>query len=132
MRASLLLLALLPLAGCEQVERAKQVMGEMTQLRSGIAREFGAAPQVNVSNGRVLTLTFVNSGFEKLPDAQREATARRVAEYVRDHYAGYARLSEVGVAFASQRKAGPVTTTETRPRHVYSTAELDAPATASP
>jgi hypothetical protein len=126
-QAAMLLLGALLLGGCEQMERAKQVMGEMTELRNGIAREFGAAPNISITNGRVLTLTFVNSGFEKLPPERREATARRIAEHVRDHYAGYARLSQVNVAFSSQRKVGPVTTGETQPRHVYSTSELGAP-----
>jgi len=126
-RAALLLLALLPLAGCEQVERARQAADELTELRGGIAREFGAAPQtINISNGRMLTLTFVNSGLEKLPEERREATARRIAEHVRDHYAGYAQLSAVTVDFASRRKVGPVTQTEMHPV-TYHASDLGAP-----
>lgn len=127
----MLLLGALLLAGCEQMGRAKQVVSRLTELRSGIAREFGAAPEVKVMNGRSLTLTFVNSGFEKLPEERREATARRIAEHVRDHYAGYPRLSEVTVDFASRRKTGLVTRTEMHPV-VFSTSDLGAPASASP
>ncbi len=61
--------------------------GDMLALQRGLVHQFGMdAVSINVNNGNALTVTFTNSQAATLPDPDRAAFARRVAEFVRDHY----------------------------------------------
>jgi hypothetical protein len=79
--------------------------------------------------GGELTLTIGDERFRSVLEAEREATAREMAEYVRDGYAGYPGLDAVIIRFSHTRMAAVVTTTSTRV-HSFSTADLGPPGAA--
>ncbi|HEX8318515.1 hypothetical protein [Longimicrobium sp.] len=84
-------------------------LGEVLVLSRDIKREFAASDvSVNLQDGRSVEV----SVWRDTPPAtdgavapESDAMARRVAEYVRDHYAGYDRLAEVRVELKSRRGA---------------------------
>lgn len=87
-------------------------------VRDSLAQEF-SAPDVGIMSGGQLTVVFQNSKLSDLEPSAREAAARRVAEYVRDHYSGYARLPGVGVAFVTSQRAGPGYLSTTPSRYYF-------------
>lgn len=102
--------------------------GDMIALQRGLAHEFGTdAIGINVSNNSVLTVTFANTPAATLPDSDRAAFARRVAEYVRDHYPEYPTLAEINVGFSQVHSAGIVTVTNTNVPYTFPTKALGAP-----
>jgi hypothetical protein len=54
------------------------------------------------------TVVFQDSGIVELPESARASLARRVAEFIRDHYDGYAAVRRVNVRFATSRFTFPV------------------------
>lgn len=108
-------------AGCADLR-------DIMSLQQGLAKEFNEAGiNVNLNNGKYLTVTFSNSSATDLPDAERAAFARRVAEYVRDHYPHYSSLESIGIGFASVTKTGPVTFTNTTVPYRYTPQDLGPP-----
>jgi hypothetical protein len=98
--------------------------GELELLRR-LAAEFGTPEtSINLANGTVLTVTLQNSPLADASGEDRRQICRRVADYVRDHYRGYAALRTVQVTFASRRSAGPLAVTTTDPPCAFSTSEL--------
>lgn len=55
---------------------------------------------------------------------QREAFARRVAEYVRDNYPSFQQLEQISVGFEAVRKVGPVSTRNRETAYVFNREEL--------
>ena len=120
-RGVLSIAAAVTLAGCEGM----QALG---RLQDGLGTEFRPADvNVNLYNGRVLTVTFWNSPFADLPNEQRLAVCRHAAEYVRDHYEGYERLESVGIAFATTQAAGPISMTHSETPCSFSRSDLRKP-----
>jgi hypothetical protein len=97
---------------------------DLMRLSSGINHNFGLN-SVNLSNGHLLTVTMKNSPAAGRPDEAR--TARRVAEYVRDHYPGFGRLQYVVVAFEQTRQTGPVGYTAGPGSYTFSPGQLGEP-----
>jgi hypothetical protein len=118
----LAILALLTtLSGCQE-------MKSLLALQQGLVAEFHTrAVQVNVNNGTTLTVTFQNSPIAQLDDSAQVDTCREVAEYVRDHYSGYAQLERINVGFAQVRQVGPLTMTNGRTPCTFRPAELGQP-----
>lgn len=58
---------------------------------------------------------------------ERQALARDVAVFVRDHYPGYTRLESVSVGFATRRKAGILTVTQSEVPYTFTTTDLGQP-----
>jgi hypothetical protein len=119
-RLALPLLAIATLilgAGCGDLK-------DMLRLSSGISHDFGQN-SVNLSNGHLLTVTLKNSRAAGHPDEAQ--TARRVAEYVRDHYPGFGRLQYVVVAFQQNRQYGPVGYTAGQGSYTFSPGQLGEP-----
>jgi hypothetical protein len=77
-----------------------------------------------------LALTVGDERFRSMPDAERAAAARRMAEYVRDHYEGYSRVDAVTLRFAHTRRVAIATTTTTR-IHRFTRADLGPPGAGS-
>jgi hypothetical protein len=108
MRARRLVLSalalVLALGGCGQIQDA-------LELQQGLAEEFGTEDvTIDFTRAGELTVQFTNWPAER-PGADEQArTARRVGEYVRDHYPRFDSLSAVLVSFGWEQ-AG-VTTTE--------------------
>jgi hypothetical protein len=84
-------------------------LGEVLVLSRDIEREFAVSDMsVNLQDGRSVEVSVWRDTPPPAPGAvapESDALARRVAEYVRDHYAGYDRLSEVRVELKSRRGA---------------------------
>ena len=86
-------------------------VGEVLVLSREIKREFAASDaSVNLQDGRSVEVTVWRDAPPATAGAvavapESDALARRVAEYVRDHYAGYDRLAEVRVELKSRRGA---------------------------
>jgi hypothetical protein len=100
---------------------------ELLSLQQGLAREFEtSAINVNVNNSAYLTVTFSNAPIADQPEAEQAAFARRVAEYVRDHYAHYDQLQSIQVGFASVKGVG-ITFTRTRVPYRFTPSELGPP-----
>jgi hypothetical protein len=55
-----------------------------------------------------LTVTCRNSPFAARPDAERAKTARKIAEYVRDHHPKYKGVEDVTVAVLDKKEPEPV------------------------
>lgn len=102
----------------------QQTMRDLLTLHQGLARQYPeSAIGVNVTNS-VLTVTFQNSTRASLPEAERAALARQVAEFTRDHYPGYARLSRVQVGFVTAHQYGPLTTSRSDVPYSYTVTDL--------
>ena len=97
------------------------------QLDDDLTRDYGPVEIHHpTSDQRVLRVTFLSSPFAERGDAERRVTARKVAEYVRDHYPRYKALDKVSVEFMTRKE------TEAGGKHVAATysfvrRELDAP-----
>ena len=115
------------LTACAGFKEMKQTLVNLQSLQQGLVATFNE-PNTNVNvNNSTLTVTFVNSQYAKLPETTRAALGRQVAEYVRDHYADYARITEVCVGFQSSVSAGVLNASKTEVPYVYTAAELGAP-----
>jgi hypothetical protein len=96
---------------------------DLVQLSSGLKKDFGQA-SVNLTNGSHLTVTFTNP--PPAAASSEAQTARRVAEYVRDHYRKYGALEDVTVAFETHRQYGPVGYTRGNGSYTFTRADLGA------
>ena len=122
---SLLAVAALGLAACA-------VLQDLITLQRGLANEFHtAAINVDVTNDH-LTELFQDSTTAKLPETERADLARRVAGFVRDHYARYDNIADVSVGFAQVKRLGPLTSTRTEVPYAFSRIELGPPLTTPP
>ncbi len=125
--ARLLLLAVLalPALACSD-------LGELMSLQQELTHEFNTgAVNVNTNNAVHLTVIFSNSPAAELPDSDRAAFARRVAEYVRDHYPGYERLQTIRIGFAKVSGAGAVKFTSSRAPYRFTPRDLGPPRSAA-
>lgn len=105
---------------------------DMMTLQQGLVREFNETGiNINVNNRAHLTVTFSNSAAADLSDAKRAAFARRVAEYVRDHYAPYSTLETIAVGFSTVTKTGPITYTNTMVPYRFTPRDLGQPKASS-
>jgi hypothetical protein len=101
---------------------------EILSLQQSLAHEFGtSAISVNLHGSAYLSVIFSNSPIAALTDSAQAAFARRVAEYVRDHYSHYERLQSIQVGFASERGGFGVRVTSTRVPYQFTPAELGPP-----
>jgi hypothetical protein len=74
-------------------------------LESALSERYGPAiVDFAPASSRDLRVTFLDSPFAERVDAERRKTARKVAEYVRDHYLGYKGLDKVTVLFATRKE----------------------------
>ncbi|HEU5170612.1 MAG TPA: hypothetical protein VFU46_08735 [Gemmatimonadales bacterium] len=122
------LVSLLLVAALATASAACEGMKGLLALQQGLAAEFDTrAVAVNVVNGTSLIVTFTNSRLGELETTEQAAACRRVAEYVRDHYPGYDRLDVISVAFADQRRVGPVSMTKSRMPCSLRTSDLGRP-----
>ena len=100
---------------------------DILSLQQGLAREFQTSGiSVNLNNSAYLTVVFSNSSIADSSEAAQSAFARRVAEYVRDHYAHYDQLQSIQVGFASVKGVG-ITFTSTRIPYRFTPSDLGPP-----
>ncbi len=114
---TLLPAAILGLAACAAFK-------DLIALQRGLMAEFPTAViNVNLTNDH-LSVLFQDSTTANLPEVERAAFARRVAEFVRDHYAGYDKLANVSIGFSQTKRLGPLTSTRTETPYSFPHAEL--------
>lgn len=101
---------------------------DIFSLQRGLAQEFHTnAINVNLSNSAYLTIVFSNSPAAALPDSERAVFARRVAEFVRDHYPKYEQLTSIDVGFAAVRGGAGISFTKTDVPYRFTPVELGPP-----
>jgi len=101
---------------------------DIMSLQQGLSKEFpNNAIGVNVNNEAYLTVTFTNSPAAQLPDSEQALLARHVAEFVRDHYAEYARLQEINVGFSTVTGSGSFHFTRTNVPYHFTPKDLASP-----
>jgi hypothetical protein len=94
-------LALAVLASCADLRKVSAEFPAMLTLQRDLAARFHE-PGVSIKwTATELRITFVNSRIARLPEGERAATARRVGEFVRDHFARYGELRMIVVGFQS-------------------------------
>ncbi len=117
---------LLALAGCGD-------LAALATLQRGIASEFHVADvSVNLKNHDQLTIVLANSPLNAQTPEQRAVTARRVAEYVRDHYARFDSLTTIAIGYGAKQSAGPISVSSTVVPFTFTPAELRAAPPAAP
>lgn len=117
--------AVLSLYYCVALSSCTEIR-QLAELQQDISRRFATpATSVEIYNGTVLSVSFANSSIGGQSDDQREVFARKVAEYVRDHYAGYPGLSAVAVSFTNVSSTGPITLTSSQSGYTYTVSELE-------
>lgn len=123
-RLGIALFLALSLAGCH-------FFAQLFALQKGMGARFHATPtSINVNSGThgtVMTVLFGDSAHMNLPDSDRAAFARDVAEYVRDHYQDYPTLTSVTVGFTSTQDYGVVHVTRNQAPYSFSREELGPP-----
>lgn len=123
-RPGIALLLALSLAGCH-------FFAHLFALQKGMGARYHAAPaSINVNSGTqgtVMTVLFGDSAHVDLPDSDRAAFARDVAEYVRDHYPDYPSLASITVGFSSTQDYGVVHVTRNQAPYSFSREELGPP-----
>jgi hypothetical protein len=100
--------------------------GDLLRLVAVVTREFGPA-SINITNSH-LTVTLQNARADSA-GSDPVATARRVAELVRDRYPGYAKLEDVTVVFQSRSQYGPVGMSRGNGAYSFTREELGPPRT---
>ena len=126
LRPSVLGAALLLTAGCFGFGGdAGKFFSDLLSLQQGIVQQFGDSDiGINRNTSGLLTVTFTNSHFAALPDSAQAAEARKVAEYVRDHYPEYGGLTQVSIALRSQQGGGGFSVSTSNVPYSWTTAEL--------
>jgi len=74
-----------------------------------------------------LVVMFPSSPFADRTDAERRGTARKVAEYVRDHYPNYKGIDKVTVAFLTKKETVDDTLKHVAASYTFTRAELGSP-----
>jgi hypothetical protein len=101
---------------------------DIFSLQRGLAQEFHTnAINVTLSNSSYLTILFTNSPSAALPDSERAVFARRVAEFVRDHYPKYEQLTSIDVGFAAVHGAAGISFSKTDVPYRFTPAQLGPP-----
>src|SRR5438093_10983654 len=82
-------------------------LGDLSRLGAEVGKEYKQGkPSLNLHNGHVLTVSFVNSTFNSLDSDHKKEQARRIANFVKTRLSKYPSLSEcdvIGVSFVVNR-----------------------------
>lgn len=112
------------LAHCGAVHDAAREVKKLATLDKALMARYRDRAIGLQEGGDVLTITFRNAPEDSLPPGARATFARGVAEFVRDHYAGYASVDTVRVGFVSEHDYGPLNVTHSAEPYTYSRSEL--------
>ena len=116
-----LLLAGLALTAC----RKSQLEDDLSKMYGPAWVTFAYRDSMHVDSTHLL-VTFPASEFAGRPDSTRAATARKVAEYVRDHDPRFKTLGKVTVEFMT-RKEMEAGGKHVAARYVFTRTELGEP-----
>ena len=101
---------------------------DMLSLQRGLAQEFQTeAISININNSVNMTILFSNSPVAQSSDSEQSVFARRVGEFVRDHYPKYDELQTIAVGFSSVRGTGAFHITNTRVPFRFTPQDLGPP-----
>jgi hypothetical protein len=96
--------ATLWLCGCDTARQIAGTLGDLQAVQKAVAAHVGTDNiRVNLNNGRYLTVGVVNTPLKTLPDAERRAKAREIAQVAYSSYSSKASLETVGVTFVVHR-----------------------------
>lgn len=98
--------------GCDDVSR-------------GLSRDYGQC-FIGGRGARHLEVTCLSSPFAERPEAERASTARKVAEYVRDHDPKYKAAEDVTVRLLSKKESAKGDAKHARATYTFRAAELDS------
>jgi hypothetical protein len=122
LRLPVLALVLACLPACRDKEGLGNALGEM----------YGPAiVSFPTTDSTTLRVTFIESPFAGRADAERRGTARKVGEYVRDHYSRYKALDKVTIDFLSKKEMAADTLKHVAASYTFTRAELGPPAAAA-
>lgn len=76
-------------------------------VSEALSRDYGSCSTSSADPGH-LTVTCRDSPFAARPNAERKKTARKIAEYVRDHHPKYKGVEDVTVAVLDKKEPEPV------------------------
>lgn len=101
--------------------------GDEGRLADALGKDYGPAVVTFASTDSThLQVVFFDSPFAERSDADRQGTARKIAEYVRDHYPRYKALDKVTVEFMT-KKESEGGGKHVAARHTFARAELGPP-----
>ncbi|HEV7591033.1 MAG TPA: hypothetical protein VGO40_23185 [Longimicrobium sp.] len=93
-----------------------------------LSREYGLAfVDFQTTDSTELRVAFPSSPFADGPDVARRGTARKVGEYVRDHYPRYKALNKVTVEFLTKKETVADTLKHVAASYTFSRAALGPP-----
>jgi hypothetical protein len=102
--------------------------GEEHRLERGLSEVYGEAfVSFPTTDSTTLLVMFPGTAFAGRADAERRGTARKVGEYVRDHYPRYKVLNKVIVEFVSKKEMAADTLKHVAARYTFTRAELGPP-----
>ncbi len=102
--------------------------GDERSLEQALGKVYGEVfATFDTGDQRTLRVTFLSSPFAERPDAERRVTARKVAEYVRDHYLPYKGLDKVAVEFMSKKEMAADSLRHAAAGYTFTRAELGPP-----
>jgi hypothetical protein len=105
---------------------------DLSALQTAVAKSYGETAAVNLSNGKLLTVTFQNSKFATLDGPSRSDFARGVAVFAFTQYARRDSLTSVSIGFRSVKGAGGFTLTTTDVPYSWTATELRSAADSLP
>jgi hypothetical protein len=97
---------------------------ELQALSAALHKRYQDVGNININNGAVLTIMFQNSSYAALPDSERAAFARGVAEFAYASYPGREKLSTVNIGFANVKGAAGFSVTRTDVPYSWPAADL--------
>ena len=96
---------------------------------SGLNALYGDCLVVGRNYGKHMEVSCTNSPFADRPDRERAVTARKVAEYVRDHYTTYQDARDLTVTFWNKKETAKGDFGHPRVQYTFTRAELGEPPT---
>ena len=113
------------IAGCSGFKELASELGEINKLQQQLQQQTGQSSlNVNLTNDRFLSVSFVNSPLAKLPADQKKAKALETAHFAYNDWPKRANLASVTVIFLSSYDVGPVHYTNSTDNFEFQVSDL--------
>ncbi len=114
--------------GCTDVKEIPQSFKELSSLRSQVIEKFHEADvSLNLSKGRHLMVSLVNSPLKQLSKTEKQLKAREIASFVAKSYKGKEVLDSVSVVFLVRKSFFIFSFTDSSDSYRFKSTELLAP-----
>jgi hypothetical protein len=125
---------LLALAGCGAARDAARTLGGLQRVQAAVSKAAGgAAVQVNLMNGRYLSVSLVNSPLGELPADEKKARAEELARVAYGALPSRASLEQVSFTYVvHEQRFLIVNYTQATDVFRFQVAQLADPADAQP